>query len=186
MRVAASCLGVVLVAGACAHEGGDPSSVPIEPITDDAVFVVNGGDNTITVIDAVTDEVAGTIDLINVSYPHHIYLSADASTLVVAVPGSDLSGGHGSGGGHGGAHGATGGAVLALDARTGAVKAARRLDAPNHNALFAPGGTTIWTSQIVEPPGANRALWFGASSRRATLTAPVLESRASTAPPVAP
>lgn len=126
----------------------DPSSTPIDPITSDAVFVVNGGDSSISVIDATTDEVVGTIELHDVAYPHHIYLSPDRATLLVAVPGSDLSAGH-AGGGHGG-HGA-GGAVLALDATTGAMRAARRLEAPNHNAIFAPSGAAVWTSQIATP-----------------------------------
>jgi hypothetical protein len=69
------------------------------------------------VIDATTDQVIGKIELLEVEYPHHIYLSTDRSTLLVAVPGSDLSGGHSGGG-----HGAAGGAVLALDANTGALR----------------------------------------------------------------
>lgn len=103
MRVPSLCL--VFAAGACAHEAGAPSSIPIEPISSNAVFVVNGGDNSITVIDAATEEVAGRIELVDVDYPHHIYLSSDRTTLLVAVPGSDLSGGHGGGGGHGAAGG---------------------------------------------------------------------------------
>ncbi len=138
---------IYLALGACGHSaGGDPSSIPIEPVTFDAVFVINGGDNSISVIDGRSDEVAGTIELVDVDYPHHVYLSQDNATLLVAVPGSDLSGGH-TGGGHGGGGG---GAVLALDATTGAVLRARRLDAPNHNAVFAPDGS-IWTSQIATP-----------------------------------
>ena len=91
----------------------------------------------------------GTIELQGVEYPHHIYLSPDGETLLVAVPGSDLSGGHGGGGGGhgGGGGGAAAGFVLSLDARTGALQASRGLDAPNHNAIFAPDGS-VWTSQI--------------------------------------
>lgn len=132
---------------ACGHEAGEPGTVPIDPIAYDAVFVVNGTDNSIAVIDTTTDEVRGTIELLEVDYPHHIYLSADRGTLLVAVPGSDLSAGHGGGGGHGGA---PAGAVLALDATTGALRLARRLPSPNHNAVFAPDGT-VWTSQISSP-----------------------------------
>jgi YVTN family beta-propeller protein len=129
------------------HTTEDPTTVPIAAITHDAVFVVNGGDSTISVIDATTDEVAGTIRLEHAEFPHHAYLSPDRSILLVAAPGVDLSGGHG--GGHGGHD--TGGVVLALDATTGALRAARRLDAPNHNAVFAPGGGAIWTTQIRAP-----------------------------------
>lgn len=142
-----STLGFPFLLAACGGtEMGEPSSVPIDPIGYDALFVVNGTDNSISVIDTATDQVKGTIELLEVTYPHHIYLSSDRATLLVAVPGSDLSGGHGGGGGHGGPTGA----VLALDATTGAVQVARRLPAPNHNATFAPDGS-IWTSQIASP-----------------------------------
>ena len=40
------------------------------------------------------------------------------------------------------------GAVLVLDARTGATIKARRLDAPNHNAIFSADGREIWTAQL--------------------------------------
>ena len=129
---------------------GEPGTVPIDPITYDAMFVVNGTDSSITVIDTSTDEVRGTIELLEVEYPHHIYLSADRATLLVAVPGLDLSGGHGGGGGHGGHGGAPAGSVLSLDATTGALRLARRLPSPNHNAVFAPDGR-VWTSQISSP-----------------------------------
>lgn len=134
----------VLLVAACGHEVADPTSTPIAPIAYDALFVINGGDSSISVIDAATDAVAGVIALGNVEHPHHVYLSGDRSTMLVAVPGADLSGGHG-GGGHSGA-----GAVLVLDASTGALRGARRLEAPNHNAAFAPDGA-IWTAQTASP-----------------------------------
>lgn len=142
------CGSLVLLVGACGgHHEAAPASVPIAPVTADAVFVVNGDDSSLSVIDTGTDEVIGTIQLENVDYPHHVYLSGDGERMLVGVPGSDLSGGHS--GGHGG-HGTATGAVLALDASTGALEVARRLDAPNHNAVFAPDGS-VWTSQIASP-----------------------------------
>jgi YVTN family beta-propeller protein len=145
-------VGLAALVAACGHDAamGDPGTVPIDPITSDALFVVSGSDSAITVIDTMTDEVRGTIELLEVEYPHHIYLSADRATLLVAVPGSDLSGGHGGGGEHGGHGGAPTGAVLSLDASTGALRLARRLPSPNHNAVFAPDGR-VWTSQISSP-----------------------------------
>jgi YVTN family beta-propeller protein len=149
MNNRSSCLGILFALMGCGHHSmSDPSSIPITPITTDAVYIVNGGESSISVIDATTDEIAGTIELVDVDYPHHIYLSPDRSTLLVALPGADLSGGHSSGG-HGD-HDA-GGAVLALEATTGALKAARRLDAPNHNAIYAPDGASVWTSQMTMP-----------------------------------
>lgn len=154
MKISLSSVMGVGIAGlvtACGHGAapGEPGSVPIAPIAYDAVFVVNGADSSITVIDTTADEVRGTIELVEVEYPHHIYLSADRGTLLVAAPGMDLSAGHG-GGGHGGHGSALAGAVLALDATTGALRLARRLPSPNHNAVFAPDGR-VWTSQISSP-----------------------------------
>lgn len=138
-----------LLLGACGGTDrgatGEPSSLPIPAITYDALFVVNGGSNSISVINGSTHEVAETIALKNTSFPHHVNLSADREAIVVAVPGMDLSGGH-EGGGHEG--GDTKGALLRLDALTGETKAARRLDAPNHNGIFSPDGQEIWTSQM--------------------------------------
>lgn len=142
-------LGVIGPLAACSDHGtAIPSSRPIPPIDRAAVFVVNGGDGTITVIDAATRSVAGTIALTDAPYPHHIYASEDRTTLLVAVPGVDLSAGH-DGGGHGG-HGAAA-AVMKLDARTGATLAVAALATPNHNAIYAPGGAEVWTSQMTAP-----------------------------------
>jgi YVTN family beta-propeller protein len=133
-----------------------PSSQPIEAITGDAVFVVNGGDGSISVIDAQTGELAGTIQLERADYPHHVYLSEDGARLLVAVPGEDLSGGHGDDGGHGG-HGGHGGeeagehSILILDSRDGATQVARMLAEMNHNAIFSPDGQEVWTSQMSSP-----------------------------------
>jgi YVTN family beta-propeller protein len=150
MNISCSRLGIVFVVVGCGHHTArEPSSIPITPITSDAIYVVNGGESSISVIDATANEVVGTIELVDADYPHHIYLSPDRSSLLVAVPGTDLSGGH-AGGGHGG-HDAAGGAVLALEATTGALKVARRLDAANHNAIYSPDGSTVWTSQMTAP-----------------------------------
>lgn len=124
---------------------GAPSTVGITAITYDALYVVNGGANSISVINTSTNEVAGTIVIKNASFPHHVNLSPDKMSLAVAVPGTDLSGGH-----DGSAHsmGPPMGAILRLNALTGETKAARLLDGPNHNGIFSPDGTEIWTSQM--------------------------------------
>lgn len=162
-----ACVILCALLAACGGHGGDtehgggtaaaPSSTPISAIVGDAVYVVNGEDSSISVIDPSSAKVVGTIKLENVSYPHHVYLSPDRAKLAVAVPGHDLSGGHSqpSGGDHGGEHGSaaatpTGGAVLVLDAATGATLKSRRLDGSNHNAVFSPDGTEIWTAQLVD------------------------------------
>lgn len=138
--------------GGAVVPGSGASTTPIEAITFDALFVVNGTGNSISVINTETNEVAGTIALQNAKFPHHLYLSEDRSRLALAVPGVDLSGGHAAGphAGHGGATPVPG-LVMLLDATTGATLKARKLPAGNHNAAFAPSGTEIWTSQMTKP-----------------------------------
>ena len=143
--------GIIQIFSGCAMEHGDlgnPSSVPIDPIDYDALFVTNGGDNSLTVINTSTNEVRGTIALKNVAYPHHMSLSQDRSRLALAVPGKDLSAGHGGGG-----HAEMGGALLLLDASTGETMVGRRLEMSNHNAIFSPDGKEIWTSQMAMSSG---------------------------------
>ena len=142
----ATTVALVANAGCGQHEAELPRTQPIEPIDHDALFVVNGADDSISVIDTATRSVVGTIELVNGRFPHHINLSPDRSTLVLAVPGADFSGGHG--GGHS-SHGAAG-ALLHLDALTGTTLDATALDAPNHNGVFSSNGLEIWTSQMVE------------------------------------
>ena len=151
-------------AAAAGHGGASdalPESVPIAAVTTDALYVVNGGDATISVLDASSAAVLGKIQLKNVSFPHHVYMSPDRTKIAIGVPGHDLSGGHSApaqpGGEHGapagGEHGAataapTGGAVLVLDASTGAMLRSRRLEASNHNSNFSPDGREIWTALL--------------------------------------
>ncbi len=156
---------ICLLAGC--HEAGPPSSVPIPAIAFDALYVVNGDDGTISVLDAATSQVAATIALENADYPHHIYLSPDRSRLAVAVPGTDLSGGHAGGGGHGG-HGG-GGSALVLDAHTGETLVARRFDDANHNAIFSPDGAELWTAQS----GAGTVLVLDAATLSTRASIPV-------------
>ncbi|WP_394830800.1 YncE family protein [Pendulispora rubella] len=121
-----------------------PSTEPIDPIAYDALFVVNGGDNSISVIDTENLRVAGTIRIKEADHPHHVYLNRDGSKMLVAVPGTDLSTGHA---GHGNGDTSTPGAVLLLDTSTGATLASRRLPVMNHNAIFSPNEAEIWTAQ---------------------------------------
>lgn len=134
-----------------------PTTVPIPAVTGDALYVVNGEDASISVVDPVAGTVIGTIALKNVAFPHHLYMSPDRSRIAVAVPGHDLSGGHSAaaqpGGQHGGGHdgaSAMAGAVLLLDATTGATITARRLEGSNHNAAFSPDGREVWTAQLLD------------------------------------
>ncbi|MCY1024014.1 YncE family protein [Pyxidicoccus sp. MSG2] len=134
----------VLTLGGCSD--GDSNTFPT--IDEDAVFVVNGGSASLSIIDAERMEVASTLQLKDMEFPHHVNLSPDRNALVVAVPGMDLSGGHGGGsGGH-----SMPGKLLLLDAKTGETRAARELEAVAHNGVFSPDGTEVWTA-LREMPG---------------------------------
>ena len=138
-----------LLLGCESDDGGTglPTSSPIAAITFDAVFVLNGGDGTISVLNADTQETAGVIRLSGVDYIHHAYLSPDRTRLTVSAPGYDLSMGHGGGQMHHGVQGS----VMVMDARTGEMMAACQLPAPNHNVAPSPDGTELWTSQMSMP-----------------------------------
>ena len=122
-----------------------PDTTPIEPLAADRLYVVNGGDATVSVIDTERHEVAGVIRISNASYPHHVYLSSDGARLALALPGMDLSGGHG-------AHGSTmPGYVMLLNAIDGSTIAAHPTSAMNHNAAFSPNGQEVWTAVGTTP-----------------------------------
>lgn len=120
-----------------------------------AAYVVNAESNSLSVIELATQQVRETISLGEpsgghstmamadmVMWPHHIYLSPDGTRLGVGVPGMDLSAGHA--GGKGGMKGR----VLVIDPKTGVTRVNQSTPVMNHNAVFSPDGTEIWTSQM--------------------------------------
>ncbi len=115
------------------------------------LYVVNGEDSSLSVVDGKTLAVAKTISLKPFAWPHHIQVSPDRRRLVVAAPGMDLSGGHG-----GGTDGMQG-SVIVLSTNTGAIITSRTLPAMNHNGTFSANGEEIWTS-LMTAPGAVLAL----------------------------
>jgi YVTN family beta-propeller protein len=130
---------------------------PMLNINFDAAYVVNGESNTISVIDIAKNEVRETIALgttmggehgggmaSGIMWPHHIYLNPTMSELVLGVPGMDLSGGH-----NGGMEGMKGKTVL-LDSKTGEIITSIELPVSNHNSVFSPDGSEIWTAQMQE------------------------------------
>jgi YVTN family beta-propeller protein len=131
-------------------ERAGPSSIEtttIPAVTYDAVYVVNGEAATISVIDAEKNVVAETITVRGAAYPRHITVSPDRSVLGVAVPGYDMSAGQS---GHE-QHSSRPGAVLVIDALTGALVAAKETNAANQNVAFSPDGNAVWTSQATTP-----------------------------------
>lgn len=176
---AAVVLPILALTYACGAMGKDdmgamsmkPESTAVSGIPASALYVVNGAGRSISVIDPASAEVKATIALKNVDFPHHVSLSPDGKRLAVAAPGIDLSMGHGDAAmpsdtmpaGHGSKHGAmsmltqtmpaTKAAILVLDSATGGTIVARQLDQPNHNAIFSPDGSEIWTSSMAESGG---------------------------------
>lgn len=116
-----------------------------------AAYVVNGGSNSLSVININTDEVSQTINLeilgVNdVMYPHHVYHhnNGDIHHLTIAIPGMDFSEGH-----SGGMVGMPGKAMI-LDAANGKLVHNIELPVMNHNATYSPDGTEIWTAQMMD------------------------------------
>ncbi|PRY35006.1 YVTN family beta-propeller protein [Spirosoma oryzae] len=133
-----------------------------------AAYVVNAEGNSLSVIDLSSQQVKETISFGEASgghgsmntvdmvmWPHHIYLSPDGSRLGVGVPGMDLSAGHA-----GGTSGMKG-RVLVVDPKTGATSINQQTPVMNHNAVFSPDGSEIWTSQMDE---AGKVLVYNAST----------------------
>jgi YVTN family beta-propeller protein len=132
------------------------TATPKSNITYDAAYIVNGESSSISVIDLKSNEVKETIALgqtsgghggdmsMGISWPHHIYLSPSGNQLVIGVPGMDLSGGHG------GEMGGMKGKSVVLNSKTGEIINTTELPVGNHNSIFSPDGTEIWTSQMEE------------------------------------
>jgi YVTN family beta-propeller protein len=120
--------------------GGCSGALP-EPLEGNAVWVVNGGSGTLSVIDAERQQLLGTVGLGGARYPHHINMSPDRAWLVVSAPGMDLSQGHAH-------HGAGKGSLLLLEATTGALRTSRELEVGAHNGAFSPDGSEVWAAQM--------------------------------------
>lgn len=117
--------------------------------TKEAVFVVNGADASLSVLDPEGTKVISKITLPSGSFPHHAYVSPDRNTLAISLPGMDFSGGHGNGG-HEGEHGAMTmpGRIALLDLISGQIKNIKNTPAMHHNAIFSPDGKEIWAAAM--------------------------------------
>ncbi len=146
-----------VVAGCNMHDMHNMNPAQTElSVTYPAAYVVNAESNSISVIDLATNQVKETVSLgqpstqnmanmdMNsmVMWPHHIYLSPDGTKLGVGVPGMDLSAGHTGG------SASMKGRVLVLDAQKGLLTTNQQTPVMNHNAVFSPDGSEIWTSQM--------------------------------------
>jgi len=124
----------------------DKGDMPMDKNIDyPAAYVVNGESATVSIIKLSDNTVSETFDIMNSSgnmimWPHHIYSHQDH--LTIGVPGMDLSAGH-----TGGMAGMKG-RILILDAKKGTILKDIETPAMNHNAVYSPDGTEIWTTQM--------------------------------------
>lgn len=123
-----------------------------------AAFVVNGESSTISVIKLSNNTVSDSIELMGsgsnmIMWPHHIY--NHQNHMAIGVPGMDLSAGH-----TGGMPGMKGRVVI-MDATTGSLLQNFETPFMNHNAVYSPNGTEVWTTQMDE---AGTVLVYDASS----------------------
>lgn len=105
--------------------------------------VLNGGDNTVQIVDLHTFSIKKTKYLKAEPgyFAHHLGVSADWKYLSIAVPEYDFSGGHE------GLHGLSKpGKILVLHTRNLKEKLERDVPKANYNAAFNPSGTEIWTA----------------------------------------
>jgi YVTN family beta-propeller protein len=125
----------------------EEQAIPLN-ISYPAAFVVNGQDNTISVIKLSEMKITETIKLKDATTPHHISLSSDKKQLAVAITSADLSGGHG-----GMEEEATNYKVIILDAVTGLVLKTIVLPKMPHNAVYNATGDELWMGQQAEGAG---------------------------------
>lgn len=124
----------------------DMGDMPMDKKIDyPAAYVVNGESATVSVIKLSDNTISETFDIMNpggnmVMWPHHIY--GYKNNLAIGVPGMDLSAGH-----SGGMAGMKG-RILIMDAVKGTIVKDIETPAMNHNAVYSPDGTEIWTTQM--------------------------------------
>lgn len=156
-KLAFAVLGTALFVMSCKKKEHEMApSTPELNINYPAAYVINGESNTISVIRLSDNTVTETIKLgemsdpghggmsmgTGISWPHHLSINTSKTQLAVGVPGMDLSAGH-----TGGMSGMTG-KIAIVDAVKGTITKTIDLPVSNHNAIFSPNGTEIWTSQM--------------------------------------
>lgn len=128
-----ACVSACVVMGLAAVGCGLTEKFPAR-----AIFVANGGSDTIQVIDPEDGRVVGEIALDPGFHPHHLSISPDGTKLAVAAPSADLSAGHG--GDHSNAKPSK---VYLFDTESGAEKASIDVEATVHNVAFLDDFETV-------------------------------------------
>lgn len=113
--------GVALLVNGCGLE---------EVFPERAVFVANGGDASVSVIDPEDGKIVGEIAVDEGFHPHHLAVSPDGTRLAVAAPNADLSKGHT------GDHEGAASKVYIFDATSGELGASIEVPATVHNVAY--------------------------------------------------
>ncbi|RFS13876.1 YncE family protein [Emticicia sp. C21] len=117
--------------------------IKTENIDFPAAYVVNGGSNTVSIINLNERVVKKIIQLTDLGrFPHHIQLSPDGKKLAVALPEFDFTQSHDL------LHQATDkkGGIAVIDALNGKSLLKISLEKVNFNAIFSPDNTEIWSA----------------------------------------
>ena len=108
-----------------------------------AAYVVNGGDNTLQIVNLSTNKVMETIGLNGATFPHHIYFNKDKSLMAIGIISQDISAGHA-------AHNSSvtkGFKVIVLETTTGNEHRILNTTSLPHNGIFSPDGKELWVGQ---------------------------------------
>lgn len=135
------CLALFPLLFSCMQKEAEVSGILKKP----SVLVVNGGDNSLSVIDPDTYQERGRLFIVSPhnTFIHHIGLSADQRRFAFALPEYDFSGGHN------GLHNQqAGGHVAVFNRETEKNEYTISVPFANHNAVFSPDGSEIWTGLV--------------------------------------
>lgn len=133
------CYSIILLLFSCKPT----EEIKTENIDFPAAYVVNGGSNTVSIIDLNERVVKKIIQLTDLGrFPHHIQLSPDGKKIAVALPEFDFTQSHDL------LHQATDkkGGIVIVDALNGKSLLKIPLDKVNFNAVFSTDNTEIWTA----------------------------------------
>ncbi len=108
-----------------------------------AAYVVSGGDNTVQIVNLLTNKVTETIGLNGATFPHHIYFNKDKSLMAIGIISQDISAGHA-------AHNSSvtkGFKVIVLETATGNEHRILNTTSLPHNGIFSPDSKELWIGQ---------------------------------------
>ena len=125
------------------------SVVPQQPKTSDLIFVVNGGESSLMILNDKGKPHFETLKLPEKSFPHHLSFSLDQKTLAISLPGRDFSASHDSPNGHGEMPSdMLSGQFTLVDTATGKIKITKKTQLLHHNVAFSPDGREIWAASM--------------------------------------